>query len=157
MTRGGATPWILGGAIALLAVARSSLLLITVEGISMEPSYADGDLLLMVRRPLARPRRGQEIILREPPGGDVAAPRAAGSQYAVKRLASTPGQPAPVGTAGVTHRMPVPAGHVAVLGDNAAHSTDSREWGVLRNDQVVGVILGRVRRSDGKRQRGRTW
>ncbi|MEV0576607.1 signal peptidase I [Streptomyces sp. NPDC050392] len=146
MTRAAATPWILGGAIALLAAARSSLLLITVEGISMEPSYADGDVLLMVRRPLARPRRGQAVVLREPAGDGVAAPGAAGSGYAVKRLASTSGQPAPAGTAGVGHRMPVPAGHVAVLGDNASHSTDSREWGVLRNDQVVGVILGRVRR-----------
>lgn len=100
MTRGGATPWILGGAIALLAVARSSLLLITVEGISMEPSYADGDLLLMVRRPLARPRRGQAIILREPPGGDVAAPRAAGSQYAATtpRTARIPASGACCGT-----------------------------------------------------------
>ncbi|MFJ7630078.1 S26 family signal peptidase [Streptomyces sp. NPDC097595] len=148
MTRGGATPWILGGAIALLAAARSSLLLITVEGVSMEPSYADGDLLLMVRRPLARPRRGQAIVLREPPGAGRAAPRAAGGPYAVKRLAATSGQPSPAGTAGLPHRTPVPAGHVAVLGDNPARSTDSREWGPLRNDQVVGVILGRVRRSE---------
>ncbi|WP_405897613.1 S26 family signal peptidase [Streptomyces sp. NBC_00727] len=147
MTLGGATPWVLGGAIALLAVARSSLLLITVEGISMEPSYADGDLLLMVRRPLARPRRGQAVVLWEPPGCDVPAPRAAGNRYAVKRLAATSGQPAPAGTAGVVHGTPVPAGHVAVLGDNSARSTDSREWGVLRNDRVVGVILGRIRRS----------
>ncbi|WNI34149.1 S26 family signal peptidase [Streptomyces sp. ITFR-6] len=34
-----------------------------------------------------------------------------------------------------------------MLGDNAAHSSDSREWGLLRADQIGGVVVGRVRRA----------
>ena len=36
---------------------------------------------------------------------------------------------------------PIPAGHVAVLGDNRGHSRDSRDFGVVPNDAIIGKAV----------------
>ncbi|MFC4035039.1 S26 family signal peptidase [Streptomyces polygonati] len=131
----------LGCALALTLAARALLLLVTVEGASMEPTHHEGDRLLMLRRPVARLRRGRVVVVRgpfTPPGR----PAGGGARYAVKRLAALPHQPVPAGTA-ASHGI-VPPGRVAVLGDNPDHSTDSREWGLISERRIIGVVLGRI-------------
>jgi signal peptidase I len=117
---------------------RRRLLLVTVEGTSMTPTYSPGDRLLVRRVAFAALRRGDAVVLRPPgavPPGD---PR-----YLVKRAAALPGDPVP---AGVPADGPVvPAGRLAVLGDNAPGSADSRAMGLLPAGSVVGVVVRRMK------------
>lgn len=53
-----------------------------------------------------------------------------------KRIAALAGDPVKAGF----FAKPVPKGHVWLLGDNRANSTDSREFGAI----PVGLIVGRV-------------
>lgn len=143
------------GTLAVLAASRATLFLVTVEGRSMEPCYRNGDHLLVLRRPPSRTRPGQVVVLRGPFGAaavtDRSLAQALGSARTghtpsvVKRLAGLPGRPAPANTPQAGTR--IPHGRIAVLGDNRAHSSDSREWGLLRADQVIGVVWGRVSRA----------
>lgn len=144
MTRSRRPLWVAGcAALIAAAAARATLVVITVDGISMEPHCRHGERLLMLRRPVARLGRGRVVVLRGPFGAAGEEP-AAEVRYAVKRLAALAGQPVPAGTAGAG--TPVPRGLVAVLGDNAAHSSDSRDWGLLCADQIVGVVVGHLYR-----------
>jgi signal peptidase I len=124
--------------IRLLAdLLRRRLLLVTVEGRSMTPTYAPGDRLLVRRIPFSALRRGEAVVLRSPGAELPGEPR-----YLVKRAAALPGDPVP---AGVPADGPVvPDGRLAVLGDNANGSADSRHIGLLSSDAVVGVVLRRM-------------
>ncbi|WP_439679705.1 S26 family signal peptidase [Embleya sp. MST-111070] len=155
----------LGGA-ALLWV-RQRYLVATVEGSSMEPTLAPGDRLL-VRRGV-RVRAGQVVVvlvpnpptlpglppeLRELTPEELAAlpmrpelaPRPAGRPM-IKRAVAVGGDRVP------RERFPVlrdvaeervPEGALVVLGDNTAASWDSRAYGFVHRDQVVGVAVRRI-------------
>ena len=63
--------------------------------------------------------------------------------WMVKRVAAVSGDPAPPFLPAWT-RSPtglVPDGHVVLLGDNAELSRDSRLFGAVRTDRVVGVVV----------------
>lgn len=113
LTGVGAALALAGGA---LLVLRRQLLLVTVEGESMEPTYAAGDRLIVRRTTPAT----------DPP-------------LLVKRAVALPGDPVPGGIP-VPDRM-VPAGRLVVLGDNADRSADSRGRGFIPATDVVGVLL----------------
>lgn len=124
--------------------ARRRLIVVVVEGRSMEPTLHDGDRLLVRRCRLNGIRRGDVVIL-DPPG---ARPGADGvwrkpvSGRQVKRVAALPGQPVP---AGVGSASPVvPAGSVVVLSDNAGVGVDSRVWGPYPAGGVLGVVVRRI-------------
>ena len=124
--------------IRLLAdLLRRRLLLVTVEGRSMTPTYAPGDRLLVRRVAFSAVRRGDAVVLRSPGPEFPGDPR-----YLVKRAAALPGDPVP---AGVPADDPVvPDGRLAVLGDNVNGSADSRHMGLLPSASVVGVVLRRM-------------
>jgi signal peptidase I len=89
-----------------------------------------------------RLRVGQVVVLpvQLPYGARVVGPVADGDGLWVKRVAALPGDPVPAGVPGCPGR--VPPGRMAVLGDNAAVSTDSRTVGLVPMDVVVAVVLG---------------
>ncbi|GIE78701.1 S26 family signal peptidase [Actinoplanes philippinensis] len=118
---------------------RRRLLVVTVEGVSMEPAYRPGDRLLVRRAGLAGVRRGAAVLVASPPGAGSADP-----PFMVKRAAALPGDPVPAGFP--VPDAAVPPGRLLVLGDNAARSADSRTMGYLSADDVIGVVLRRLPR-----------
>ena len=97
-----------------------------MRGNSMLPSLLPGDRLVVVRR---RVRVGDVVAVRDPRAHD---------RVMVKRVAA-------VGAEGLE-----------VLGDNPAESTDSRQFGPIRADRVVGVAVYRYFPTDraGRVERG---
>jgi signal peptidase I len=121
--------------VAWLVVQRRRLLVVTVHGVSMEPTYTSGDRLLVRRSRLDRVRTGQVVVVRvSGPGVD----QLTGGRM-VKRAVAVPGDPVPA-------QIPVPdpvvpAGRLLVLGDNPLLSNDSRRLGYLSADSLIGVVL----------------
>jgi signal peptidase I len=134
--------------VVVLAVfaARRALILTTVDGPSMTPALRSGDRVLVRRT--RRPRRGQVALLRFPqlPSG---APT--GDQLLLKRVVAVAGDRVPEGWAepdvhGLAGAV-VPAGCTVVLGDNRATSWDSRHYGFVPREQLVGVVVRQVSRA----------
>ncbi|SEG72864.1 Signal peptidase I [Nonomuraea solani] len=115
---------------AAVLVARAALLVVTVQGGSMEPALRDGDRVIVAR--WRRVRRGAVVVCRAP--GGLVLPAATGVPLLVKRVAAVAGDAEPSG--GV-----VPAGHVYVVGD-AGSGLDSREFGAIPIASVIGPVLG---------------
>ncbi|MGV9378107.1 S26 family signal peptidase [Nonomuraea sp. NPDC003707] len=140
---------------ALVAVLfwalRKRYLVVTVRGYSMRPSYLPGEKVLVRRTAAAKVRRGQTVVF-EAPGrtGEGAVAEAApppGSFVVdvgllIKRAVATGGDRVdfPVPGAGPV----VPEGHLAVRGDNVDESFDSRDFGYVPPERVVGVVVRRL-------------
>jgi len=121
----------LAGACSAVLIARRKWLLVTVEGLSMEPAMRDCDRVLAWRTAAARVRRGDVVVL----GGSLADCR-------LKRVAAVAGDPVPFGFPALERSgmLKVPVGAIVLVGDNAAQSYDSRQAGFFRADQIVAVV-----------------
>lgn len=108
---------------------------VTVRGNSMAPTLRDGQRLL-ARRLRRDPRRGEVIVFAVPEGmRDPADP-----PCRIKRIAAVAGDPVPDWLAPALPGVPdVPAGHVAVAGDNP-RSQDSRQLGLVPCRDIVGTV-----------------
>lgn len=91
---------------------------------SMAPSLAAGDWLLLDPICDRWPRRGGVVVFREPETG----------LLAIKRVAARPGDRVRI-AAGILHLAPDEAW---LLGDNGAVSMDSRRYGPVPLDALVG-------------------
>lgn len=140
----------------MFLLTRPSLYKIT--GPSMSPTLADGDIALVVER-RGMVRRGQIAII------DMR-DTSCGQRWHVKRVVGLPGECIEFENGlifidGIHHREPylrgLPAAPEAlsaawdidtdacfVMGDNRAHSTDSRRFGPMPLDTVVGVVEVRL-------------
>lgn len=118
-------------------LVRRRLLIVTVRGDSMRPTFEPGDRLLVSRS--APVRAGSVVVLR------LAEERArrVRQDLIVKRAAAVAGDPVPAGIP-VPDRV-VPPGRLVVLGDNPGESYDSRVFGYLPADAVIGVLRRRLR------------
>ena len=128
------------------------LVLVTVAGRSMEPTYRSGDRVLAVRCPGQRVRRGQVVVVTAPGaagGWPADAPPATLSRgdWLIKRAVAVAGDPVPRSVAPMVGPgiRAVPAGALVVIGDGP-RSGDSRQWGFVPVHQVLGVVLLTVRR-----------
>jgi signal peptidase I len=129
--------------LALLAgstlAARRLLMVTTVDGSSMEPTLRSGDRVLIRRT--RRPRRGQVVLMRFPvrPG------RPPDPQLLLKRVVAVHGDHVPGDWASPDMKAigggEVPPGHAVVLGDNRPVSWDSRHFGFVPRDRVLGVMI----------------
>jgi signal peptidase I len=130
---------------ALVAALRRRFVVVDVEGGSMEPTVGFSDRLV-VRRVGPRALRVGDIVVLERPYRDAPGapwawrPVGPGRHWLIKRLAALPGDPAP---SGVRAADVVPAAAVAVLGDNRDASIDSREFGFVPVERVLGVAVRR--------------
>lgn len=108
-------------------------MLVTVRGGSMQPTFRDGDRLLVRRNGSRAVRRHALIVLAYAPSSN---------ELMVKRVAAGPGDEVPHGMP-VPDRL-VPPGHLLVVGDNAAGSADSRRAGYYLTESVVGAVIRRL-------------
>ena len=129
-----------------------------IRGASMEPNLRSGDIAVFYR--LGGYEAGDIVILR--PDGK--------SEYLIKRVIATAGDTVDIDEAtgnirlngrdleeayvfSETHARPhgmsfpatVPEGSVFLLGDNRLNSKDSREFGMVRMDQIAGKVVLTVR------------
>jgi len=126
--------------------ARRALVLVRVNGTSMEPTLCDGDRILVRRRKPAELRRGHIAVLLAPEaaqGRDWQCPG-----WHVKRVVALPGDPLPADVPAADDTGLVPADSVVVLGDNP-FGGDSRNWGPYRADGLVGTFVCRTWTSGG--------
>ena len=126
--------------VRVVARLRQRWLIATVRGLSMTPTFADGDRVLVDRSPRRPLRHGQVLLLDhvEEVSGEV-------ERY-VKRIVALPGDamPADVPSPSVDDDDRVPPGHVVLKGD-FAYSLDSRDWGPVPIGMVLGVVRTRLR------------
>ncbi|GAB3886496.1 S26 family signal peptidase [Microbispora bryophytorum] len=146
-----------GGVVA----AGRALRVVEVHGESMEPGLWSGDRVLVRRvrpgrsrrpgrpgrsglfvRRVRRVRRGDIVVIsRVGPGEGVALD--GGTNLVIKRAAAVAGDPIPPGFEALGETR-VPPGRLLVLGDNPSRSTDSRQWGLLPESRITGVVLRRL-------------
>lgn len=133
-----------------------------VSGSSMVPTFKNGDYILTDKLSyrLGQPQRGDIVVLKNPKDE---------SQDFIKRIIALPGDPVkveknsifingqkinepylPEGTpirAGnfLTEGVTIKAGpnQYFVMGDNRAHSSDSRDWGSITKEEIVGKTFFR--------------
>jgi signal peptidase I len=110
-----------GIAVLLIMALRWRLRVVTVSGESMAPAYHDGDQLLVIRS-RRRVRIGAVIVF-VPPAGFTDVP------WLVKRV--------------VGLNDDRQSGRFIVRGDAPA-SLDSRQFGAVGRDAVIGVVLRRM-------------
>jgi signal peptidase I len=127
-------------AVAAMAGLRRYYTVIIVRGRSMTPTLQPGEKLLARRVRGQTVRSGDIVILRVPGLGADGTP----NRYtAVKRVAATAGDPRPpvLPPQTTTGSELLPAGHLAVLGDNMTASTDSRQWGLVPTANVLAKVV----------------
>lgn len=134
-----------------------------VSGASMEPTFSNGNYLIIdeVTYRFREPERGEVVVFKYP--GDE-------RSFFIKRIIGLPGETVKIrnsvitiiGTDGETTTVidepyitettktlgdritTLEAGEYFVLGDNRGNSFDSRNWGPLDRDHIIGIARLRV-------------
>ena len=135
-----------------------------VSGSSMVPNFHNGDYLIIDRLTyhFSPPKRGDVIVLKFPKDT---------SQFFIKRIIGLPGEtiklsqghvviinkdhpegsilnesylPSQIETLGRSDQMTLGTDEYFVLGDNRTASSDSRVWGILPANDIVGRVWVRV-------------
>ena len=102
-----------------------------IKGESMEPTFHDGMFVLVKCYPLIwrGPHRGEIIILRDNDGYKV-----------MKRIAKVPGELDTISPSTRNPRQVLGSNEYLVIGDNAAKSADSRFYGPVKKNQIIGIV-----------------
>ena len=139
-----------------------------VSGASMEPNFASGDYILVneISFRLRDPERGEVIIFKNPQDE---------SHYFIKRIIGLPGETIEIKDKKIKiYNIESPGGKIIqedyidtdnetdgnlkvlleekeyfVLGDNRGHSSDSRKWGSVPRDNIIGKAWISISTSDG--------
>ena len=138
-----------------LFFSRMVVTAVEVKGASMAPTLAAGDRFLLNRFAYLHrePQRGELVVLKDPETGEMIVKRIVGMPCETVIMQSDaayvngrrlfepyvsktrPNDRTPLGKATV-----IPRDHYFVLGDNRNRSVDSREFGTVSRDRIVGVI-----------------
>jgi signal peptidase I len=143
-------------AVALLVAVRLFVAEpVRVPTASMQPALNPGDHVLVAK--LSAPRRGDLVVFTAPRDGTLMVKRIAavgGDRVGIEhgelvvngRVAREPyvRHPIPTGAGIYLGPFTVPSDSVFVLGDNRTDSVDSREFGPVRRDAIVGRVVVRL-------------
>lgn len=139
----------LGTALITGTVLRRTLVVVTVRGGSMEPTYRDGERVLVRRG--GRYAVGQVVVVRQEDAGlpspapnQAVAAAGTAQEWMIKRVAAVAGDRPPPGALPepyATADGSVPPGALVLLGDNTHNSYDSREVGYFPTTHVLGTVL----------------
>ncbi|MEV4378056.1 S26 family signal peptidase [Streptosporangium sp. NPDC049644] len=157
-------------AAATLLWLRRRYVVITVNGLSMHPTYGDGERVLIRRVPVPAVRPGQVVVFAALPdrarqeleaeAGGRGSPedpvRVDVPRWMIKRAIAVPGDLVPRRECPALRSVPeptVPAGHLVVLGDNPKWSYDSRQSGYVAPGRLMGVVVRRLSLPPGSAQR----
>ncbi len=146
--------WVAATLLVVLILVRALVVTpVTVQGESMEPTFGDGDVAVVINQLWGAP---------DPERGDVVVFRDADGSLSLKRVIGLPGDRVAILDAilevdgrvvpenYVDHSLidglyfgpvTVPAGAVFLLGDNRADSVDSRTYGPVELDRIVGWVV----------------
>lgn len=104
-----------------------------VSGASMEPTFDNGDYLIIdeFSYHFKNPQKGDVIVFRYPLDP---------KKFFIKRVAGLPGETIEINGRKIT----LGQGEYFVLGDNQGESSDSRVWGNVPEDLVIGRALLRL-------------
>lgn len=147
----------------VLIVAAASILIIykfiaqpfLVQGASMEPAFSNGDYLIVdeVTYRFREPERGEVIVFVNPTNDK--------KEFYIKRIIGLPKDKVEIRNNVVTVNgevlkedylspedlnfsnnlsITLKAGEYFVMGDNRPHSFDSRSWGPLNKDKIIGAV-----------------
>lgn len=155
--------WILVTALAAaslivgIAVARRLFVMVRVTGTSMLPAFGPHDRVLVQRRAGGKIGVGTVAVLAEPhdvlswrltPPGR---PGLGEATWVIKRVAAIPGDTVPESVRAAAARAEiVPDGMLVVLSDNP-EGNDSRRWGFIPVNRVLGPVVLRIPSSPGPR------
>ncbi len=132
-----------------------------VNGSSMEPSFYDGDYLLVdeLSYQFREPQRGEIVVFKNPVDHN---------SYYIKRVIGLPGEQVIIEGSEITvhtnngetrrldekyimnprstvrHEVVLADEEYFVMGDNRSFSFDSRSWGPLDRDEIVGLVRLRL-------------
>jgi signal peptidase I len=121
--------------------ARRRFAVVLIRGPSMQPALQPGDRALVRRggRPLLA---GDVVVFHEPPllaGPDPTVSAVPSETWVVKRVVALAGDRVPPAVAeSAAGELHVPPGALVVLGDNRPMSRDSRHWGFIPEQAVLG-------------------
>lgn len=131
-----------------------------IEGVSMEPTIHDGDIVTIVSYKMFKPRidRGDILVLDTPSNAKVVIKRciAVPGDYvkSTSKISEAAVVPAHMWRKGAArmgfHRLK--ADEIFVEGDNTRNSYDSRYYGPLKLSNILGVVI-RIKHKDGTRER----
>jgi signal peptidase I len=142
-------------AASYLFFSRVVVMAVEVQGVSMSPTLQNGDLVLLNRFAYIRrlPQRGELVVLRDPETEELVVKRiigmpeervAAGADYAFVngRLLFEPYIPQAAKTLveSPKNSILIPKDCFYVLGDNRHYSVDSRSFGPVQRERILGVI-----------------
>ena len=141
-----------------LRTLRQRFAVVTVTGQSMQPTLIAGDRVLVRRRDIRELQSGQIVVFRRPASDSTwqtEPPRSAdgGAGWAIKRLAAIPGDRLPAEILATADCNPellvpglvVPCQKLFVIGDNVDGSFDSRHFGYVPAEHLLGVVHSRLR------------
>lgn len=141
--------------LAGVVVVRTSVAsTVRISSSSMAPTLGAGDVVLVTRRPPAVDdlRRGELVMFRMPTDGTVAVKRVVGlpgesvvildgELYVDDRRVDEPYVDHATVDGYFSRTFEVPRDEVLVLGDNRANSVDSRDYGPIGADDLLGRVL----------------